>query len=88
MSVTHWLFIDSPDMFRPKIDGLIMDHPPSSFLLGNLGSWFVSVGMAYCDMKSFVVFGRACSRLIESCVSTTKSFKPRNDSLDRLQDFP
>jgi hypothetical protein len=31
VAVAHWLYIDSPVMFRPKIDGLIMEHPPSHF---------------------------------------------------------
>ena len=35
---------------------LISHQVSSSFLLGNLGSWFVSVGMVYCVMKTFVTF--------------------------------
>ena len=56
-----------------KVCSLIIHQVSTSFLLGNLGSSFVSVGMLYCVMKAFVTFVRACSRLIESCVGLPTS---------------
>ena len=56
---------------------LIIHQTSTSVLFGNLDSWFVSMGMVYCVMKSFVTFVRTCSRLIESCVGLISlSYRP------------
>ena len=50
---------------------LLSQQVSKSFLPGNLGSWFVSVGMVYC---AIVTFARTCSRLIESCAGLPTTF--------------
>jgi hypothetical protein len=65
------LHINSPVMFRTQIDrvcSLVIHQVSTWFLLGKLGSWFVSVGSVYCSIKAFVTFGRSSSRFCESCV--------------------
>jgi hypothetical protein len=64
-----------PPMFRRQIVvcSLFIHQVSTSSLLDNLVSYFVSMGMVYCVMESFVTVVRACSRLIESCVGLTTS---------------
>ncbi len=52
---------------------LVIYQVSTSSLLGNLDSWFVSMGMVYCSVKEFVTVVRTCSRLIETCVGLTTS---------------
>ena len=68
-ALTVWTSIIQPCSDRKLMTYSFLIHQVStSSLLGNLGSWFVSMGMVYCTMKTFLTVDRVCSCLIESCV--------------------